>query len=280
MAAAMKRDTTHSGRATDLVSTRSVCGAPCWVSLTSRDMPATEAFYHAVLGWQWRSAKLGDHFRIALQDGAPVAGIAGMATMWQVAVAWTPYFAVPSADEAAARARERGGTAAVGPLSFPPGRAALLADRDGATFGIWEGQLPTGWESWRRVAPAFIRLHTRDAFDAAIFYGEVLEWASERPGCCEVRYEGNEVVLRSRNEVVARITSGALEAAPDPAIRPHWQIHFAVFDVTATAKAVEEHGGTVLRQDEDEAVFRDPDGAQFTVVRRPWPDRPPDRPGD
>jgi predicted enzyme related to lactoylglutathione lyase len=238
------------------------------VSLTSRDLEATEDFYRAVLGWEWRTAKLGDRFRIALADGAPVAGIAAVASMWQMAVAWTPYFAVPSADEAVSRVQERGGTAAVGPISFPPGRAALLADRDGATFGIWEGDLFTDWETWRKAAPAFIRLHTRDAFDAAIFYGEVLDWASELPGCCEVRYEANEVVLRSHGEVVARIESGALEAAPDPTIRPHWQIHFRVEDVAACARAAEVHGGSVLREGTDEAVLRDPDGAQFTVTSR------------
>ncbi|SPF07316.1 VOC family protein [Streptomyces sp. MA5143a] len=252
--------------ATSVVSTRSVCGAPCWVSLTSRDLPATEDFYEAVLGWTWRTAKLGDHFRIALADGVPVAGIAGVASLWQMAVAWTPYFAVSDADAAASRARERGGTVAVGPLSFPPGRAALLADRHGATFGIWEGELFTNWEAWHRAAPAFVRLHTRDAFDAAIFYGEVLEWASGKPGCCEVRYEANEVVLRSQGDVVARITSGALEAAPDPTIRPHWQIHFSVSDVAACVEAAQHHGGTVLTQSPREAVLRDPDGAQFTIT--------------
>ncbi|MER5757553.1 VOC family protein [Streptomyces sp. NPDC002088] len=264
----MNHDTTPTTSTTDVVSTDSVVGAPCWVSLTSRDLETTENFYGAVLGWEWRTAKLGDRFRIALADGAPVAGIAAVATMWQMAVAWTPYFAVRSADEAVARVRERGGTSAVGPLSFPPGRAALLADRDGATFGIWEGKLFTDWETWRRAAPAFIRLHTRDAFDAAIFYGEVLEWASDRVGCCEVHYEGGEVVLRSRGDVVARIVSGALESAPDPTIRPHWQVHFAVADVAACARAAERHGGSVLRSSAEEVVLRDPDGAQFTVTSR------------
>ncbi|MFE1751501.1 VOC family protein [Streptomyces anandii] len=264
----MNDDPMPSRRTTDVVSTHSVCGAPCWVSLTSRDLETTEKFYRAVLGWEWRSAKLGDRFRIALADGAPVAGIAAVASMWQMAVAWTPYFAVHSADQAVSRVQERGGTAAVGPISFPPGRAALLADRDGATFGIWEGDLFTDWETWRKAAPAFIRLHTRDAFDAAIFYGEVLDWASELPGCCEVRYEANEVVLRSHGEVVARIESGALEAAPDPTIRPHWQIHFRVADVAACARAAEAHGGSVLRESATEAILRDPDGAQFTVTSR------------
>lgn len=263
----MNHDTKSFGTA-EVISTHSVFGAPCWVSLTSRDLDATQDFYSAVLGWKWRRNRLGDRFRIALVDDVPVAGIAAVATMWHMAVAWTPYFAVPDADEAVSRARERGGTAAVGPLSLPPGRAALLADRDGATFGIWEGELMGAWESWRRAAPTFIRLHTRDAFDSAIFYGEILDWASDRPGCCQVHYEGDEVVLRSQGDIVARIQSGALGSAPDPTIRPHWQVHFAVSDVATCARAAERHGGSVLRMAADEAVLRDQDGAQFTVTSR------------
>ncbi|WP_329213374.1 VOC family protein [Streptomyces sp. NBC_01485] len=255
-----------SARARRSLSTDSVFGAPCWVSLTSRDLGATQEFYEAVLGWEWRRGVLGDHFRTALVGNVPVAGVAAVASMWQMAVAWTPYFAVSDADEAASRARERGGTVAVGPISLPPGRAALLADRDGATFGIWEGELIGNWEAWRQAAPAFIKLHTRDAFDSAIFYGELLEWATDRPGGVEVRYEGGEVVLRSRGDVVARIESGALEAAPDPTIRPHWQVHFAVADVAACARAAEKHGGSVLVESDHEAVLRDQDGAQFTVT--------------
>ncbi|MFE0516422.1 VOC family protein, partial [Streptomyces sp. NPDC058964] len=143
-----------------------------------------------------------------------------------------------------------------------------LAAGDGAIFGLGEGEIISNWETWRRAAPTFIRLHTRNAFDSALFYGEILDWASDRPGCCQVEYEAGEVVLRSRGDVVARIDSGAVEAAPDPSVRPHWQIHFAVADVADCARAAEKHGGSVLRETEDEAVLRDPDGAQFTVTSR------------
>ncbi|KUL44155.1 VOC family protein [Streptomyces regalis] len=264
----MNHGTAHSADAADVVFTHSVFGAPCWVSLTSRDLDAMQDFYGSVLGWRCRKARLGDHFRTALADGVPVAGIAAVATMWQMAAAWTPYFAVKNADEAAARTQERGGTVAVGPLSFPPGRAALLADRDGATFGIWQGKLVTEWEAWRQAAPTFITLHTRDAFDAAIFYGEILDWASGLPGCCEVEYAGGEVLLRSRGDIVARIESGSVETPPDPSVRPHWQVHFAVDDVGQCARAAEKHGGSVLGEGEQEAVLRDPDGAQFTLTSR------------
>ena len=248
---------------------KSVFGAPCWVSLTTRDVEAAEGFYTAVFGWEWQPDSLGERFRVALADGVPVAGIAAVASMWQMAVAWTPYFAVPSADDAVSRSRERGGTAAVGPISLPPGRAAVLADRDGAVFGVWEGRLVTGWQQWREAAPIFIRLHTRDAFDAAMFYGGVLDWASARSGC-EVHYDGDEVVLRSEGGVVARIHSGAVEAAPDPAIRPHWQVHFAATDLDACMEAARAHGGEVLWREEgaQEVVLGDPDGARFTVTSK------------
>ncbi|MEU9284587.1 VOC family protein [Streptomyces sp. NPDC048275] len=261
-----------SGRTLDsgVVSSHSVCGAPCWVSLTTRDLRAAQEFYHAVLGWEWHVGRLGRQYKFARVNGVPVAGVATVASIGPKAAAWTPYFAVSNADETVSRSQERGGTTAVGPISFPPGRAALLADRDGAVFGIWEGELVADWEEWRRAAPVFVRLHTRDAFDAAMFYGEVLRWATSAPGCCEVDYEDNEVVLRSQGDVVARIHSGAVEAAPDPTIRPHWRIHFTVDDVEACARAARAHGGTAHQQGvgSTEAILSDPDGAHFTVTSK------------
>ncbi|MFJ8008439.1 VOC family protein [Streptomyces fagopyri] len=250
-----------------VVSSHTVFGAPCWVSLTTRDLRATEDFYHAVLGWEWHSGALGDQYRFARVNGVPVAGVSGMSGIGPKMATWTTYFAVASADETVSRSQERGGTTAVGPISFPPGRAALLADRDGAVFGIWEGQLVAGWEAWRRAAPVFVRLHTRDAFDAAIFYAEVLQWASPDPASCQVDYEDNEVVLRSQGDVVARIHSGAVGAAPDPTIRPHWRVHFAVDDVETCARAARAHGGTAHQQGagSTEAILSDPDGAHFSV---------------
>lgn len=266
---AMNHGKTQPARATDGVSTSSVAGAPCWVSLTSHDLEAAQRFYGAVLGWRWRPAGTGDHFRIALVDSVPVAGIAVLPALRQTGVAWTPYFAVPDADQAAARARERGGTAGVGPLRLPPGRVALLSDRHGATFAIWEGELISRWDAWRQASPICLTLHTRDAFEAAMFYGGVLDWASDRPGSCEVEYEADEVLLRSRGLVVARIESGESDTAPDPSVRPHWQVSFPVADVAACARAAERHGGSVLEESGHEAVLRDPDGARFVVASGP-----------
>ncbi|MCX4584903.1 VOC family protein [Streptomyces sp. NBC_01481] len=256
-----------------VTSSHEVFGAPCWISLMARDLQAAQSFYGAVLGWTFRRARLGAAFRIAHFEGTPVAGIGALGRALRAPVTWTPYFAVADVDETAARIRERSATVAVGPLRFPVGRGALAADRDGAVFGIWEGQLVSNWQAWRKNAPAWLRLRTRDAFEAAIFYGEVLDWASERSGCCQVDYQEGEVVLHQHGQVLARLSSGAVGTTPDPLFQPRWHVHFPVGDVQATVEAALLHGGSVLGQGPApygvEATLRDPDGALFTVTSRP-----------
>lgn len=270
----------HATRAADGTSTPGdkttevARGAPCWVSLSARDLAAAEKFYGTVLGWEFRSTTLGERFAVAVTDGRPLATIGAVASDMQVAVGWTPFFVVSQADEATARIRERSATVALGPVSFASGRAVLAADRDGAVFGVWDGKLPGGWQSWHDRGPVVVRLRTRDAFESAIFYGGVLEWADEGQGCCSVsyEYENAEVVVRSRGDVVARISSGAVEAAPDPAVRPHWAVHFAVEDVAACAEAARALGGAVIGSGTAPACpwadLRDPDGGLFTVFSR------------
>ncbi|MBY8878383.1 VOC family protein [Streptomyces sp. PLK6-54] len=247
-------------------------GAPCWVSLTARDLQEAEKFYGAVLGWEFRSTSLGEHFVVALRNGKPVAGIGAVATDLQFAVVWTPYFAVPQVDDAAARIRERSATIALGPVAFASGRAVVAADRDGAVFGVWDGRLPGGWEAWHERGPVVVRLRTRDAFEAAIFYGGVLQWADGRPDGCTVSYENEEVVVRSGSSVVARLGSGAVEAAPDPVLRPHWAVQFAVDDVAHRAEAAQALGGTLISSGTsgqgEYAELRDPDGGLFTIIGR------------
>lgn len=239
----------------------------------ARDLEAAQDFYGAVFGWEFRPTRLGEEFSVAFHDGAPVAGIGALARSLAVAVAWIPYFAVDDADATAARIRERSATVAVGPLTFGTGRAALAADREGAVFGIWQGRTIPDSSVGRDQAPAWLELRTRDAFDAAIFYGEVLDWAGERPGCCQVTYEDDHVVLRHGGDTVAQLTGGAVEAAPDPQIRPRWHVHFSVPDFDVAIATATRLGGSVVSPvgtsgADRLATLRDPDGGLFTVTAR------------
>ncbi|MFJ1804401.1 VOC family protein [Streptomyces sp. NPDC088180] len=250
--------------------------APCWVTLMTRNLETAERFYGQVLGWSFRPGRLGADFSVAYRGDIPVAGVFAVSSTYRIAVAWTPYFAVEDADVAAARVRERSGTVAVGPLTLGKGRGVLASDRDGASFGLWERtEASTSPPAPAGHAHAWLRLRTRNAFDAAIFYGEVLDWASGRPGCCDVAYEGDEVIVRCEGHPLARISSGAVEAAVDPLVRPHWQVQFPVADLAATVSAAGLQGGALVEERTGfggtEVTLRDPDGALFAVtdVRSP-----------
>lgn len=245
-----------------------VYGAPCWVSLATGDLERAQRFYGEVLGWSFRPGSIGEEFSVAFRDGVPVAGLGAIARTMGVPVQWTPFFSVPSADTAAARVRERSATVAVGPIRMGEGRTALAADLAGATFGIWEGEVLSSWDAGERDLPARLELRTRDAFAAAIFYAEVFDWASET-GRCEVDYQYEAVLVRVDGRTVATIR-GAIESAPDPHIRPRWEVSFSVPDVDEAAETAVRAGGAVATSPKDDPFGRaagliDPEGGLFTV---------------
>ncbi|MEV4431669.1 VOC family protein [Streptomyces sp. NPDC049555] len=252
---------------------RTGLGQPCWVSLLTADLPAAQDFYSAVLGWTYRPGSLGEGFMVALSDGQPVAGLSDAARGLGVAVNWTCYFAVGDADLVASRVRERGATVAVGPLTVGRGRVALAADPAGAVFGFWEGEKLSSWSIGAGSAPAWLELRTRDAFAAAMFYGEIFEWAVERPDRCEVRYEDDAVTVESHGRTVACLRGGAVEADPDPRIRPRWHVYFRVEDVEKAVEAALAAGGALVSEPAHSragraATLRDPEGGLFTITDR------------
>lgn len=85
-------------------------GTFSWVDLTTNDSDGAKAFYGGLLGWEfddneipgggvYSMCRVGEDFVAAI---APATG--------QFPPHWNSYVTVASADEAAARARELGGT--------------------------------------------------------------------------------------------------------------------------------------------------------------------------
>ncbi|MER6119349.1 VOC family protein [Streptomyces sp. NPDC001743] len=252
-----------------LGTTTPVTGAPCWVSLVTPDPRAARSFYAQVMGWEFLDSSLGTDFSVAVADGEPVAGM-GYCHGRGLPARWTPYFAVADADETADRIRERGATLAVGPARLGGGRAALAADRDGAAFGFWEGPA-LAWTVGRGSAPARLDLMTRHAFEAAIFYAEVFDWAKPGSGGCTVDYAQDHVVIQVAGHTVATLRGGGMESAPDPRMRPRWVVDFRVADSRAAAAAADAADGEStpalppLGCSKDAYIIRDPGGALFTV---------------
>jgi predicted enzyme related to lactoylglutathione lyase len=253
-------------------TTRAVQGAPCWVSLMTRDLEIAQDFYGTVFGWRYKPGIQGSgRYAIALAQDAPVAGLGATARAWRLPVSWTVYFAADSADRAADRIRERSATVAVGPIRFGQGRLVCAADPDEALFSIWEGAVDPDWRmGGGYAAPAWVELRTRDPFAGALFYGEVFEWdaQSER---IDIRYERDHVVVCVDGSPAAALYGGGTEAAPDPHIRPRWHVYFRVEDLGATVARVIDSGGAVVSPPSPSpfgaaaAICRDRQGGLFHV---------------
>ncbi len=116
-----------------------------WAELQSRDIASVTPFYQQVFGWGAKSTPLGpgqpDYTEWTLQ-GESVAGAIPMqpAIPADVPSHWLVYVQVENADRSAARVTELGGKVLAGPMDFPGGRFAIVADPHGATFGVLEAR--------------------------------------------------------------------------------------------------------------------------------------------
>jgi uncharacterized protein len=114
-------------------------GALCWNELQTRDVDGAKSFYRAAFGWDTET-----HTDTPMQytefkiDGTSIAGMMAMPpnVPAQVPPYWLAYFAVDDADATVARASELGGDVLVVPMDIAVGRFAVLADPQGASFGI------------------------------------------------------------------------------------------------------------------------------------------------
>ncbi len=255
------------------VKVRVAHGTPCWVSLVAHDLEGAEAFYGALLGWEFTPGptELGCYVRATLR-GAKVAGIGTAPNEPGRPAEWTTYFAVDSADLASERVRECGGTVAVGPLrSEGAGRLAVAADLSGAFFGLWEGQEHLGWEVVGEPgAPVWNELVTNDEPLAAAFYGSVLGRSVVAADPSAVRRGEEEATLRVDGHRVAGLRQSTdLREGP-----PRWRVYFAVTDTDLTVRQAIALGGLALVEPHDTPYGRvarlaDPQGGRFSVVQLP-----------
>jgi len=143
-------------------------GAWNWSDLETRDIPAAQAFYTAVFGWQYQEVDLGqgpsamirvpgygDHLESLTPGtlashkelGAPEGFSDAIGWMQPPATPdgparWVVTFSVADADDTAARTPALGGTVLVEPFDVPYVRIAVIRDPDGATFAIGRFQPP------------------------------------------------------------------------------------------------------------------------------------------
>jgi predicted enzyme related to lactoylglutathione lyase len=267
-------------------------GVPCWVDTTQPDPDAAAAFYGGLLGWDLVDRTppgMPGRYLVGQMRGLDVAAISSPAEGAPSSPAWTTYVAVDSVDEAAARAAAAGGRVLLEPTDVgEAGRVALLADPEGAIFGVWQAGATIGAQLVNEPgAWNFSGVHARDLEGALAFYGAVFGWEAmpmnEADGTLMLLMPGygdfleaREPGLRQRvaelggperfEDVVAWL--GPLDR-DEPA---HWSITFATDDADAAARRAAELGGTVLAEPFDapwvrSTVVRDPQGAVVTLSK-------------
>ncbi len=122
-----------------MLTTRFVTGAPNWIRRRATDIDGATSFYGGLFGWRFRSAgpEAGGYGFFEL-DGRIVAG--GMQTTpEQGPPSWTVYFQTPDADAAAKASEQARGGVLMRPMDvLDQGTMAILADRAGVPFGVWQ----------------------------------------------------------------------------------------------------------------------------------------------
>jgi predicted enzyme related to lactoylglutathione lyase len=270
-------------------------GVPCWIDTAQPDPDAAVRFYGKLFGWEFENVMPADSPRsylIARLDGLGVAGVRPLADEMGPGAFWSTYVCVESADEAATKATQAGGSLAAAPFDVgDAGRTAAIADPAGAVFCVWEPKSHKGAEAVNANATwNWSELNTRGPEAATSFYGRVFGWKASA-----VELGGHESVmwllpgygdflerldpgLRRRHEdfgtpegfsdAIAWMSS----QAADDERPPHWSVTFATDDTRAIADRAAELGGSVLVPPFDAEVVRvavlaDPQGAVFAVNR-------------
>src|SRR5262249_21894414 len=157
-------------------------GVPCWVDTSQPDPDAAAAFYGGLFGWDFEDAMPSGSqakYLIARLRGGDVAAISSQMDSGAPA-AWSTYVWVESADEAASRVREAGGTVVTEPFDvFDSGRMAAFTDSEGAALCVWQAKEHRGARVVNEAgALNFNVLDTRDVERATSFYNAVFGWGT------------------------------------------------------------------------------------------------------
>ena len=239
-------------------------GTFSWVDLATSDPDGAKAFYGALFGWDYDDNPIGDGavYSMARRDGKNVAALFGS----DQPPHWNCYVTVASADDAAARAGDAGGTVLQEAFDvMDVGRMAVVADPAGAVLNLWEPRASLGAELVNTPgAMTWNDLLTPDPEDAARFYGELFGWTfTAIPGAGGYQVIANDG--RSNGGIMPIDPNG-----PNAHTPPSWMPYFGHEDLERAIGEAEALGGRRLNGPVKMpagsiAVLGDPQGAVFAL---------------
>jgi predicted enzyme related to lactoylglutathione lyase len=214
-----------------------------WHDLLTDDVAASRGFYAGLLGWEFEDTqRLGRPFVVARSHGRRVGGLVAIPKSDERSSQWIAYLSVPDVDRAVARVVEAGGRSLVPPVNVPVGRAAIVADPQGALLGLARlaaGDPPDAGGVAAAPESEFFWMEylADDPAAASSFYGTLAGYRTEVTD--KVGDEPYQVWL------TARPRAGLLRV-PREGVRPTWLPYVRVADPAALAARAESLGGKVL----------------------------------
>jgi uncharacterized protein len=243
-------------------------GTFIWADLATSDQDAAKTFYAGLFAWEADDMPVGDDgvvYSMQRRDGHFVAAIAPQQEEQRVAGVpplWNSYVSVESADAAAERAAELGGTVHAGPFDVvDAGRMAVISDPQGAIFMVWEkrGHFGAGLVN-SPGALCWNELASPDPQASGEFYAGLFGWDVSPMEGAPTPY----LVIKNGE----RSNGGIAEL--QPGVPPHWLVYFATEEIDAGVAKAEQLGATKLSGPHDIgiakfAVMADPQGATFAL---------------
>ena len=156
-------------------------GTPSWFELSTTDEKGAMEFYSAIFGWVDDPQPIYENWSYHMQklNGLEAAAIYQQQAEERklgVPPHWNTYFSVTNVDESVARVQQAGGSLLFGPMDvFAAGRMAMLQDRQGAAFAVWQAEGHIGCRvKGEPGAIMWNELMTSDQTDATEFYTGLL----------------------------------------------------------------------------------------------------------
>jgi uncharacterized protein len=240
-----------------------------WYELVTSNIPAAEAFYGRVVGWDAQAFEGGgEPYKILSMKGKGVGGLMrlpeGMSQPF-----WMGYVGTSDIDAAVARWKDSGGSVHRA-FDIPNvGRIALVADPQGVGFAMIQGASDRSSEAFDQSAPGhgnWHELHTTDSQAAFDFYAGQFGWT--KGAALDMGPMGTYQLFEANGVQIG----GMMNSSNFP--RPMWLYYFGTGNIDDAAKRVTDNGGAILHGPSEVPgggfiiQARDPQGAMFALVGR------------
>ncbi len=163
------------------MSTTSNRGLFVWHDLVTTDPAAAAAFYGKVMGWQMKPWGHSAPYTLCVTAAGPVAGIGALpedARAMGASPYWLGYIATPDLDVTIAHATGLGARVLKGATMIEgTGRYAVLADPQGASFGVYTPPQPAPPPAGGIGQFVWHELTTGDVEAALGFYRALFGWS-------------------------------------------------------------------------------------------------------